>query len=705
MLMEREDTTATADTFGWWRVLRGAWKGWWLAVAIVAGPALGAGLSIARVWDERALAAIRVDSPNPPAQARNLFSLATCMYDVWAAYDTNAVGFIYHTKHTAVDVAAARREAISYAAYRILKERHFYSRTDFDTLIADDGLMTSLGYDTNNISRDLSTPAGVGNSVYDAVSTWFINDGSRQTNGTQSIPYPDYPVASGGYIYINKALAADRHGIDDGFGNGIVDVNHWQRLQVTNGLDQKGFPVRPIQNYQGAQWLGVRPFALVRTDRTRPWIDPGPPPAWGGDSTAEFITNVVSVLRASSELTPDDGVVFDISPASFGNNSLNGIDGHGYPLNPATGLPYPPNPTKRGDFTRVLAEFWADGPNSETPPGHWNVILNDVSDHPLMVKKIGGVGAVVDDLEWDVKAYFAVNAALHDAACAAWSLKRYYDGWRPLSAIRYLGGLGQSTDPTMSSYHKLGLPLITNLIELVTPGSIASGRHKGLRAGKIAVLSWPGQPADPANTYQGVRWIGVEDWLPYQKTSFVTPAFPGYVSGHSSFSRAAAEVLTAFTGSAYFPGGLGSYTISSLSFEKGPTQPVELQYATYFDAADLAGLSRIWGGIHPPVDNLVGRRVGAEAGRRAWAMARQYFDGSILQTPSQVAIAPTTAGSEIRYETLRGFYYQLEATTDLKQPFADAGGGWVRAENSSVQAVQSAGAGSKFFRLRRESKP
>ena len=70
----------------------------------------------------------------------------------------------------------------------------------------------------------------------------------------------------------------------------------------------------------------------------------------------------------------------------------------------------------RGDFVRVLAEFWADGPSSETPPGHWNVIANYVADNPLLVKKIGGVGPVVDDLEWDVKMYFAVNAAVHEAA-------------------------------------------------------------------------------------------------------------------------------------------------------------------------------------------------------------------------------------------------------------------------------------------------
>src|SRR5260221_10162786 len=102
--------------------------------------------SVARVWDERALAAIRVDTPHPPAQARNLFSLSVCMYDAWAAYDTNgAVGYIYRGKHTAPDLPEARRRAISFAAWRMLKDSHVYSRTAATTLPADDAQSSALG--------------------------------------------------------------------------------------------------------------------------------------------------------------------------------------------------------------------------------------------------------------------------------------------------------------------------------------------------------------------------------------------------------------------------------------------------------------------------------------------------------------------------------------------------------------------------------
>src|SRR5438034_6790379 len=89
--------------------------------------------SIARVWDEEILSAIRIDTPHPPVHARNLFTLSASMYDAWAAYDTNAVGFIYHARATAPDVAAARREAISYAAWRILKQRFVYSKSASNT--------------------------------------------------------------------------------------------------------------------------------------------------------------------------------------------------------------------------------------------------------------------------------------------------------------------------------------------------------------------------------------------------------------------------------------------------------------------------------------------------------------------------------------------------------------------------------------------
>src|SRR5262249_4567455 len=267
-------------------------------------------------------------------------------------------------------------------------------------------------------------------------------------------------------------------------------------------------------------------------------------------------------IELQSELTTDDGAMLDISPGSIGNNTLGTNDGTGHPVNPFTGQPYASNVVPRGDFGRVLAEFWADGPNSETPPGHWNVLANQVSDHALTTHQVGGTAPMLDRLEWAVKLYFALNGALHDAAVTAWGLKRKYDSVRPITMIRYAGGLGQSSDPGGPSYQPRGLPLQDGLIEVVTPATTAPGeRHANLAGheGEIAVRAWAGEPPAPATQIGGIAWRRAVDWIPYQRKTFVTPAFPGFTSGHSTFSRAAAEVLTRFTGSPFFPGGLGEF--------------------------------------------------------------------------------------------------------------------------------------------------
>ncbi len=666
--------------------------------------------STARNWSERILESIRMDTPHPPAQARNLFSYSVCMYDAWAAYDTNAVGFIYRGKHTAGDVAIARREAMSYAMFRMMVERLAYSRTATNQAERNPAFLSLLGYDTNNVSRDTNTPAGVGNSVYDAVSAWFINDGSRQTNGTPfplanpPVAYPDYPVGNARrYQFLNGMMNPFAHGTTDGTNNTLVDVNVWQRLIVANAIDQNGFPQNPLQGYAGAPWLWTRTFSLGRIDDNKAWIDPGPPPYLGGAASADFKSNLAEVIRYSSQLTTAGSVTTNISPATIGNNTLGANDGHGYTTNPVTGLPYAANNVLRGDFTRALTEFWADGPSSETPPGHWNSIANHVADDMAANGtpfRVGGTGAVVNRLEWEVKLYFALNASLHDAACASWSVKRVYNAWRPISAIRYCGGLGQSSEPGSPSYHTNGLPLITNLIELVTSSSVGSGRHAGLSPGKIAIFSWPGQPEFPDTDTSGVHWIHAEDFMPYQKKTFVTPAFPGYISGHSTFSRAAAEVMTAFTGTKWFPNGLGTFTISNLINEFGPTAPVTLQWASYYDAADQVGLSRIWGGIHPPVDDFAGRRVGAQVGTNVWALARSFYDGSVTNYPINLTTRKLdTNNVEVRFSAVRSLYYKVLTSTNVEGPYTDSGQLSQRALEASIPITNSLGGNRKFFRV------
>jgi hypothetical protein len=205
--------------------------------------------------------------------------------------------------------------------------------------------------------------------------------------------------------------------------------------------------------------------------------------------------------------------------------------------------------------------------------------------------------------------------------------------------IRWMGKKGQSTNSGGPSYDPLGLPLEPNVIEVITSQSSAPGeRHAALvspdiggQIGDVAILSWPGAPGSPKTQHSGVKWLLAKSWSPYQRSTFVTPAFPGYFSGHSTFSRSAAEVLTAITGSPYFPGGHAEFVAhrnAFLQFEQGPSDDVRLEWASYYDAADQAGQSRLWGGIHVQADDFTGRTRGQIIGLAAFAKAKTYFDGT-----------------------------------------------------------------------------
>lgn len=576
------------------------------------------GRSVARVWNEALLDAIRRDVPAPTVHARNLFHTSAAMWDAWAAYDPEADGYFVHEKHEADDVQAARETAISYAAYRVLLYR--YSRAaglqeTFDELVTT---MESLCYRIDYTSTEDDSPAALGNRIAAAVIDYGQGDGSLE--GQRYVDTEYRPV--------NEPMVVAEPGAD------MRDPNRWQPLALARLIAQNGLPIPgSVQRFIGPHWGHVKGFALPASPAGLP-IDPGPPPLLGnGPTDAAFKQQALDLIRLSSELDPSDGVTIDIGPGAFGDNTLGTNDGDGHDENPATGEPYAPNRVLRADYGRVLAEFWADGPNSETPPGHWNTVANAVSDSPGFAFRIGGEGPEVDRLEWDVKLYFALNGAVHDAAVAAWGVKGFYDSVRPISLLRYMGGKGQSTDPGGPAYDPDGLPLVPGLVEVITPGSSARGErleHLADHVGEIAIRTWRGNPEDPTTQDGGVGWIRAVEWVPYQSPTFVTPAFAGYVSGHSTFSRAAAEVLTAFTGDPYFPGGIFEWNVPAggLNIEAGPSRELTLQWATYFDAADSAGISRLFMGIHISADDFEGRKIGSICGKDAWALALRYFAGS-----------------------------------------------------------------------------
>jgi hypothetical protein len=573
--------------------------------------------SIARRWNEQILSAIRRDVPRPGVHARNLYHLSVALYDAWAVYDATAGGVVVTEKLPAPsDLGQARTEALSYAAYRVLQHR--YSRALGGSISSScfDALFRKLGFDPADARSDGVTPRALGNRVGAAVIARFAQDGANEANN-----YAD----TTGFVAANPSLRVDDTSIE------LPDPARWQPLDLAMAVTQNGIPLGPgPQGYIGAQWGQVLPFALSRSTPDAPYFSPALPDPGFGPQTRAW---VLDVLRKSSRLDLGSGEVVDISPGALGNNPLGTNDGRGHPVNPVTGAPYPPQPVPAADFGRVLAEFWADGPASETPPGHWNVIANSVSDHALLSHRLFGTGPVLPRLEWDVKLYLTINGAVHDAAIAAWEQKRLVASSRPISLIRYMASRGQCSDRRLPRYDAEGLPLEPGLVELITRESSAPGeRHAHLRPfiGQIAVRSWRGEPGDRARDTGGVAWIRAADWMPYQRRTFVTPAFPGFVSGHSTFSRAAAEVLTALTNSSAFPGGLGESVAPrdvGLGFERGPSAEVRLQWGTYYDASDQAGQSRIWGGIHIEPDDFYGRRIGHEVGLAAVQRARSYFAG------------------------------------------------------------------------------
>jgi len=605
--------------------------------------------SVARQWNEITLESIRNDFARPVVHARNLFHNSAAMWDAWACFESGPTPWLFaEDELIAADVEAARREAISYAVYRILRHR-FAESPGFEEMAPQyDALMVELGYDpayTETVGND---PAAIGNRIAQTYILFGESDNANERN--------DY--ANQWYRPVNSPIYPEEPG------NLLQRPNRWQPIGFEEFIDQSGNVIEGgVPPFLGPEWGSVTPFSLRPDQRTtnqrdgRDWelyLDPGSPPLIGTDREMEYLEGFEQVLVWSSHLDTEDGVQIDASPNAIGNADLptdpadfdgfydyfaGGDASQGYGANPVTGKPYPVQLVPRGDYTRVLAEFWADGPDSETPPGHWFTILNDVMEHPEFVRRIGGAGPVLGELEYDVKAYLALGGCMHDAAITAWGVKGWYDYVRPVSVVRWMAENGQRTDPKLPNYHPRGLRLIPGLVEVVTEETIASGeRHEHLagvgnaNVGKIAAFCWRGPEFinDPEVDTAGCGWTLAEMWWPYQRPTFVTPNFAGYVSGHSTFSRAAAELMTRMTGSEYFPGGLGEYLARRgqfLVFENGPSVDVRLQWVSYRDASDQCSLSRIWGGIHPPADDLPGRLMGLVIGPQAWDRAVELYEG------------------------------------------------------------------------------
>jgi uncharacterized protein DUF6851/vanadium-dependent haloperoxidase-like protein len=226
------------------------------------------------------------------------------------------------------------------------------------------------------------------------------------------------------------------------------------------------------------------------------------------------------------------------------------------------------------DFRKTTAEYWEDGPGTVTPPGHWNQFAQWVARRDT------------NTVDKDAKLFFALNNALLDASISAWDGKCTWDSIRPISAVRWL------------------------------------------RKGQI-IQAWGGP-------YKGPSYIKGEDWIPYRPPNDPAPPFAEYASGHSTFSGAAAEVLTGFTGRGNFeltvtiPAGSSRVEPRTDTHPGVPAKPITLKWTNFRYAAEQAGLSRQYGGVHFEHGDKDAREAGSSVGKNAWAKAVTYFNGTTL---------------------------------------------------------------------------
>jgi hypothetical protein len=441
--------------------------------------------------------------------ARALAITHTCIYDAWAAYDQRAVG-----TRLGGSLRRPARERSLANTNRAISFAAYRAATDLfpaSTQSVFDPLMRNLGYEHSDHSTESSTPTGIGNVAARAVLDWRHRDGANQLGDEPGgLPGVRYSDYTG-YTPANEPMDI-RLPFDPAT---VRDSNAWQPLRY---LDGNGSLVTPA--FVGAHWQQVVPFAL-RPGQLR---SPAGPARYG---SAEYLAQAEALLELSAGLT---------------------------------------------DEQKTIAEYWADGPHSELPPGHWNLFAQLVSrrDHH---------GDQEHGVEKDVKLFFALTNAIFDAGCCAWDNKRAFDSVRPITAVR----------------------------------TLFRGR---------TVRAWAGP-------YQGTRLIDGASWFPYQPTSFPTPPFAEYSSGHSNFSAAGAEILERFTHSDRF-GGSVTLPAGSSRVEPGavPAADLTLRWATFSEASDEAGISRRYGGIHFEQGDLDARATGRIAARIAWSKAEHYWNGS-----------------------------------------------------------------------------
>ncbi|MEM6480607.1 MAG: DUF6851 domain-containing protein [Pseudomonadota bacterium] len=240
------------------------------------------------------------------------------------------------------------------------------------------------------------------------------------------------------------------------------------------------------------------------------------------------------------------------------------------------------------DEQKIIAEFWEDGGGTAFPPGTSLAFAQFVSARDN------------HDTDTDAKLFLIMGNAVNDAGIGTWEAKVFYDYVRPVRAIRDLGEL-----------------------ELIG----VDGVDQNTGESGFVIQAFGGFNAD--GTGRGTQTILAENWVTFQlPNGNPSPPFAEYTSGHSAFSASGAAVLRLFTGSDDF-GGSVTFAPDSLIFEKGvPEEETTLYWETFDEAADEAGLSRLYGGIHFNEGDVNGRDLGTEVGTAAFELAQKFFDGT-----------------------------------------------------------------------------
>lgn len=437
----------------------------------------------------------------PPQVARSIAVIYTAAYDAWAAYD--AVAKTAHST-TARRPAAQRTDPNRRKA---VSQAIYRALTDqFPIAIFKEPFRSEYEAAIQSLLSDEGIVFGDTNSN----PSNPVGVGNLAADAVLAFRHADNANQAGlyddtsGYAPRNRPMPAALPAAPDA----IDHPDLWQPISYLNDAYEVKAP-----GFIAPHWGSVKPFAMVDGDQFRP-------AAPQSLLSQGFLDQARHVVEIQSKLTVEQ---------------------------------------------KVIAEYWADGPKSELPPGHWTEFAAFVAERDIL------------DLNASVKLYFAVANAILDASIATWDCKRFYDYVRPVTAIRHL-------------YRGKTIP------------------------------GWAGAG-------KGIQQIPGESWTPFQAANFPTPPFAEFTSGHSAFSMAAAVALKRFTGSDRF--GAFYVQKEVLRADPGePVQGVVLSWPTFTGAAREAGESRLYGGIHFYEGNVVGLDLGEKVGNAAYAKAQDLWSGA-----------------------------------------------------------------------------